>query len=66
MCLEDLLINLCRLGVPTVHKLDKGWWVTLRMHSSMAGAEMKIEITATAAIQCAQRAIAVLQKGNVP
>ncbi len=64
--LETILQNICSLGVPTLFKVDRGWWVTLKMHVSAAGTEFTIKSEGdcatplAAARQCAERAVATL------
>ena len=65
--LETILQNLCSLGVPSLHKMQKGWWVTLKMHVTAAGTEFTVksesdcETPLAAARQCAERAVTTLK-----
>jgi hypothetical protein len=66
--LETLLIHLCKMGVPSLHKMQNGWWAVLKMHVAAAGTEFTIRSesdnpTPTAAArQCAERAVAALNQ----
>lgn len=66
--LETLLQTLCNIGVPTLFKMDRGWWVTLKMHVAAAGTEFKVQSDSDcqtpgeAARQCAERALATLKQ----
>jgi hypothetical protein len=66
--LEAILQNLCHLGVPSLLRMNNGWWVTLKMHVAAAGTEFTVKSesdnpTPTAAAkQCAERAIATLKQ----
>lgn len=65
--LETILQNLCSLGVPALHKMPKGWWMTLKMHVAAAGTEFTVksesdcETPLAAARQCAERAVTTLK-----
>lgn len=65
--LETILHNLCSLGVPSLHKMPKGWWVTLKMHVAAAGTEFTVrsesdcETPLAAARQCAERAVMTIK-----
>ena len=65
--LETILRNLCSLGVPTLHKMPNGWWVTLKMHVAAAGTEFTVksesdcETPLVAARQCAERAVTTIK-----
>ena len=65
--LEELLVNLCTLGVPNLHRMQRGWWVTLKMHVAAAGTEFTVKSESdcptplAAARQCAGRAVEALR-----
>lgn len=65
--LEVILQNLCSLGVPSLIKMQRGWWATLKMHVAAAGTEFTVksesdcETPLAAARQCAERAITTLK-----
>lgn len=66
--LDQILENLCRIGVPTLHKMDRGWWMVLKMHVAAKGTEFTVKSEADcpspldAAVQCAARAAATLRQ----
>lgn len=65
--LDTILQNLCSIGVPSIHKMQRGWWAMLKMHVAAAGTEFTVKSEADcetplcAARQCAERAIITLR-----
>jgi hypothetical protein len=66
--LELLLATLCSYGVPTLIRMDRGWWCYVKMHSAKRGMEFRVESESScatptaAAVQCAQRIAEVLKE----
>lgn len=59
MTTDDLLMNLCAWGQPSVHRMDRGWWC--RCTLKIAGATVHVDsetdhqLPRAAVLECAQR-----------
>ena len=66
--LSDLLLKMCHLGEPSIHKMRNGWWCKVDMHVSAKGSRFVIESDSNcdnpseAARQCAGRALTILKQ----
>lgn len=66
--LEDVLLELCYYGTPSVHRMSNGWWCRCQMHVATAGTTFQIDSETNhatpllAARECAERVVETLKK----
>ena len=61
MTTDDMLMNLCQYGKPSLTRMANGWWCRVTMNTDSAGASIQIDsetnhtMPRMAVIECATR-----------